>query len=56
MTAHIDQLSLILWDLKEEIKKDPQYITKDQLNQIGQLKLDMIASFESKATKKVPKK
>ena len=47
-----EQIELILSNLKEELKKDPQLLNKDQLSEIVWLKNDMIQSFESKEKEK----
>lgn len=48
MSANLDQLDLILWNLKEEMKNKTISLTVIQKNDIAALKNDMIASFKSK--------
>jgi len=51
MTADETTLDEILSNLREDLKKDPDLLTKAQKTEIGSLKQDMIKSFTSKEEK-----
>lgn len=56
MCANKNAMDLYFSNLKEEIKEDPNMLTRDHLKKLGILKKDMIKSFESKAEKTENKK